>query len=165
MSHQLVRHRISSYSQESQRFCDYGKKGFKFIVPPKILNAEPYLYNAWLEDTINDYKVYLALREAKIPAEDARSKLPNATKTEVVTTNTRRDPGNYFVLLQIEHSQCGLLKISGNICLNSSSAPPIVALICHWAFLLRGRWLKTWSQIPIIIPMGSIDYIEIWLMK
>jgi thymidylate synthase (FAD) len=88
MSHQLVRHRISSYSQESQRFCDYGKKGYKIIVPPKILNAEPRIYNLWLEDTIGDYKTYLALREVKIPAEDARSKLPNATKTEVVTTNT-----------------------------------------------------------------------------
>jgi thymidylate synthase (FAD) len=88
MSHQLVRHRISSYSQESQRFCDYGKKGFKFIVPPKILNAAPEYYNLWLNDTINDYKVYLKLKEAGIPAEDRRSKLPNATKTEVVTTNT-----------------------------------------------------------------------------
>jgi thymidylate synthase (FAD) len=88
MSHQLVRHRISSYSQESQRFCDYGKKGFKFIVPPKILSAEPRIYNMWLEDTIDDYRTYLALREVKIPSEDARSKLPNATKTEVVTTNT-----------------------------------------------------------------------------
>ena len=88
MSHQLVRHRLAYFSQESQRFCDYGKKGLKFIIPPKILNAEPRIFNMWLEDVINDYKVYLALRDVKIPAEDARSKLPNAAKTEVVTTCT-----------------------------------------------------------------------------
>lgn len=88
MSHQLVRHRLSSYSQESQRYCDYGKKGFKFIIPPKVRNAPPEIFQLWLEDTVGDYKTYLALREVKVPSEDARSKLPNATKTEVVTTNT-----------------------------------------------------------------------------
>lgn len=88
MSHQLVRHRLSSYSQESQRYCDYGKKGFKFIIPPTVANAPPDIYKRWLEDTIGDYETYLALRAVKVPSEDARSKLPNATKTEVVTTNT-----------------------------------------------------------------------------
>jgi len=88
MSHQLVRHRLSSYSQESQRYCDYGKKGFKFIIPPKIRNAAPDIYKRWLEDTVGDYSTYLALRGVKIPSEDARSKLPNAAKTEVVATNT-----------------------------------------------------------------------------
>ncbi len=36
MSHQLVRHRLAAYSQESQRYCDYGKKGFQVIVPPAV---------------------------------------------------------------------------------------------------------------------------------
>lgn len=109
-SHQLVRHRLAAYSQESQRYCDYGKKGCQVICPPSIgiqpgpLEIE-YLVNGghiaidengtvtlnpiqlgWLTTVNNCYESYLTLREAKIRPEDARSVLPNAVKTEVFST-------------------------------------------------------------------------------
>lgn len=117
MSHQLVRHRIAAYSQESQRYCDYGKMGLQVILPPKIgvlqkgtyerknknwygpigMGEERNLYdsasnlvNEWLDFISLAYNTYLSLREKGIPAEDARSVLPNATKTEVVTTYNLR---------------------------------------------------------------------------
>jgi len=85
-SHQLVRHRIAAYSQESQRYCDYGKKGLQVICPPSVINKEKwantieYIYNEYL----------LQLKEGILP-EDARYLLPNATKTELaVTFNIRQ---------------------------------------------------------------------------
>ena len=84
-SHQLVRHRIAAYSQESQRYCDYGKLGFQVIVPPSIEN-NPLLKNVFVTACKKAYGEYLSLRQQGIPPEDARFLLPNASKTEVVTT-------------------------------------------------------------------------------
>jgi thymidylate synthase (FAD) len=87
MSHQLVRHRLFAFSQESQRYCNYGKKGYQFIMPPSIADKE-IARKEWLDSlevAIGDYEALLAW---KIPPEDARSVLPNCTKTEVVTTGT-----------------------------------------------------------------------------
>lgn len=119
MSHQLVRHRIAAYSQESQRYCDYGKtETLQIIVPPKIGILPEGKYekdeqDVWrhetpegpilLEDILRDrptfaavltelnlcveaYDRYNWLRGHGIKPEDARELLPNATKTEVVTT-------------------------------------------------------------------------------
>lgn len=106
-SHQLVRHRIAAYSQESQRYCDYGKKGFQIICPPSIgvpageytverngvngslfcypdpttIEQKWFMYKAW-----QDYDLYMQYRERGIKPEDAREVLGNCTKTEVVST-------------------------------------------------------------------------------
>jgi thymidylate synthase (FAD) len=84
-SHQLVRHRIAAYSQESQRYCDYGRLGFQIIVPPSI-EKDPVLNTAFIDECRHTYVLYCKLRDFGIPPEDARFLLPNACKTEVVTT-------------------------------------------------------------------------------
>jgi len=90
MSHQLVRHRFAAYSQESQRYCNYGKKGFQFIVPPSI--SDPFigqpLKDYYLETMNKGYHFYNLALGAGINPEDARRPLGNATKTEVFTTLT-----------------------------------------------------------------------------
>lgn len=89
-SHQLVRHRLAAYSQESQRYCDYSKSGedlgLQIIVPPSIENARGAQYDEFMMSMGDAYDDYLALRDSGIPPEDARFVLPNACKTEVVTT-------------------------------------------------------------------------------
>lgn len=118
-SHQLVRHRIASFSQESQRYVNYNKKGFQVICPSKIgIPAGEYYFNGfcpidkvrfytdaslqtkeiplvglqgiWLKNRIENYWEYLFWLDRGIPPEDARECLPNATKTEVVTTMNLR---------------------------------------------------------------------------
>jgi len=84
-SHQLVRHRIGSFSQESQRFCDYSSDGIQVICPPTI-QENPEAFEQWKKSVEELEANYRTLLEANIPPEDARSVLPNCTKTEVVAT-------------------------------------------------------------------------------
>ena len=95
MTHQLVRHRIAAYSQESQRYCDYGKKGFQVVLPPSVAKS-PELTAVWKKQMVEAYKVYLALRDAGVRPEDARSVLPNAAKTEIVATYDLRQWRHVF---------------------------------------------------------------------
>jgi len=123
-SHQLVRHRIAAYSQESQRYCDYGKRGLRVICPTRIgltpggyffedsrLNLGWFKYRDgpilpdkiedrrqvdWLATVGNCYSEYLAEREDGVPPEDARYVLPNATKTEIATTFNLRQWRHVF---------------------------------------------------------------------
>lgn len=97
-SHQLVRHRIGAYSQESQRFCNYGKKGLQVICPHSIglpigdyslVSGQAQLSDPqvrWLTAIETCYDTYLDELQRGSRPEDARFVLPNASKTEVVVT-------------------------------------------------------------------------------
>jgi hypothetical protein len=84
-THQLVRHRLASFSQESQRYVDLSKGGWRAIVPPAV--AEHPQAMAELDEfwQIAEEK-YAALRKMGIRKEDARFLLPNAAETRIVAT-------------------------------------------------------------------------------
>lgn len=86
MSHQLVRHRLAAYSQESQRYCNYGKKGFQFIVPPSVKGKD--FEGQFVAEAVAAYEAYNRMVAYGLKPEDARMLLPNCCKTEVVTTYT-----------------------------------------------------------------------------
>ena len=80
LTHQLVRHRLASYAQRSQRYCD--EDGFGYVIPTKIQNNPTAL--AFYEDAINKIRLcYASLQEFGIPNEDARYLLPNACETTI----------------------------------------------------------------------------------
>jgi thymidylate synthase (FAD) len=93
LTHQLVRHRIASYSGKSQRYVKEG--GFEYILPPTIeKNAEAKkIYLAEIEKIQEDYN---KLIELGIPAEDARMLLPNACETKIIVTMNARSLFNFF---------------------------------------------------------------------
>ena len=93
-SHELVRHRIASYSQQSQRYVK-PEEGFSFIVPFKI-KAGKKLYQKFLKHMKNSNKLYSDLLKAGVPAEDARFVLPNATETKIIVTMNARGLFNFF---------------------------------------------------------------------
>jgi thymidylate synthase (FAD) len=84
-THQLVRHRLASYSQESQRYVDLSRGGWQAVVPAAV--AEQPEAMAELEEfwRIAEQK-YAKLRQLGIRKEDARFLLPNAAETRIVTT-------------------------------------------------------------------------------
>ena len=84
-THQLVRHRLASFSQESQRYVELSKGGWQAIIPPAVAEnaaAMAELTEFW---RIAEEK-YARLRELGIRKEDARFLLPNAAETRIVTT-------------------------------------------------------------------------------
>lgn len=95
-SHQLVRHRIASYSQQSQRYVSHRER-FEAVVPPSIAGNEKLAnrFEAFLEQT---HELYRDLQEAGIPAEDARFVLPNAAATKLVMTMNGRELHHFFEL-------------------------------------------------------------------
>ncbi|HSJ53616.1 MAG TPA: FAD-dependent thymidylate synthase, partial [Anaerolineae bacterium] len=86
-THQLVRHRIASYSQESQRYVSM--EAPEFVAPPSVAgNAEARAI--WDEFMARVPDTYRRLREAGVRKEDARFILPNATATRIVVTMNLR---------------------------------------------------------------------------
>jgi thymidylate synthase (FAD) len=82
-SHQLVRHRLASYSQESQRYVDMSAP--EFVVPPAVAQ-NPQAEAVWDEFTGQVTQAYHRLRELGVRKEDARFVLPNATATRIIVT-------------------------------------------------------------------------------
>lgn len=80
LSHQLVRHRLASYAQRSQRYCSEG--GFGYVVPKSIAKDPLILehYNALMVQIADTYEM---LQKLDVPNEDARMVLPNACETQI----------------------------------------------------------------------------------
>lgn len=111
VSHELVRHRIASFSQESTRYCNYGKKGqVTFVIPPWA-NIEPGEYQdefqfdteleterLWYAAMLDSEYRYLRLLEQGWQPQQARSVLPNSLKTEIVVTANPREWRHIFKL-------------------------------------------------------------------
>lgn len=96
-SHQLVRHRIASYTQKSQRYCP--EDNFEFIIPEKILNNEKALI-AYLKAMTEINRAYTEMRVVlgTVKCEDARMVLPNACTTSITVTMNFRSLRNFFKL-------------------------------------------------------------------
>ncbi len=94
LTHQLVRHRMASYNQQSQRYVEV-KDGLDVIVPPAVKeNAEAK--KIFDEAVKNCEKTYKKLRAAGIEKEDARFLLPNAAETKIVVTMNIRELLHFF---------------------------------------------------------------------
>jgi len=87
-SHQLVRHRVASYSQQSQRYVSLKK--LDWVTPPTI-QRKPELAEAFQEMVQGIHQLYCRMLEEGVPAEDARYILPNATCTNLVMTMNARE--------------------------------------------------------------------------
>lgn len=112
VSHELVRHRMASYAQESQRYVNYNKKGLCFIIPDYSKNLSPCevtgfenwpqnisdIEDIWLDATIQAEEYYNELIEQGLPPEQARDVLPNSTKTEVMITMNIREIRHFLKL-------------------------------------------------------------------
>lgn len=108
-ANQLVRHRIASYSQRSQRYCSEDEA--KMVVPPSIQNNPTAIdiYNK-IMDRIKE--AYQDLQLLEIPNEDARFVLPNACETIIYVTMNLRTLGNFFGERLCSRSQWEIRKMA-----------------------------------------------------
>ncbi len=88
-SHQLVRHRLMSFSQKSQRYVRE-KEQFDYVIPEKIAQNEE-LAQKYRDFMAKTSEFYLEMTEKGVPAEDARFILPNATATSMVASLNLRE--------------------------------------------------------------------------
>lgn len=101
VSHEIVRHRIASYCQESTRYCNYSKDDFgkeiTFIIP-EYLAYGTEAWKTWKETMKTCEDAYFKLLEIGLLPQEARAVLPNSLKTEVVMTANLREWATFFEL-------------------------------------------------------------------
>jgi len=91
VSHELVRHRLVSYTQESTRYCDYVKKGSVEFIRPCFWAEDSMEYRLWREQMQMAEDAYNALRNLGAKAQEARDVLPISVKTELIMTANLRE--------------------------------------------------------------------------
>lgn len=92
--HEIVRHRLASYCQESTRYCNYGKDQFGSeitVIEPCYLNKDTFAYDEWKEACRRAETAYFNLLNWGLSPQEARAVLPNSLKTEVVMTANIRE--------------------------------------------------------------------------
>ena len=106
ISHEIVRHRIASYTQESSRYCNYSNQRFGkeiTVIEPSFFNSpfedeETEKMMMWREGCEQAEALYFDLLEAGTRPEEARSVLTNSLKTELVMTANLREWRHFFAL-------------------------------------------------------------------
>ena len=101
VTHELVRHRLASYSQESSRYCDYsaGKFGGEVtFIKPCFWSEDDENFLLWKNTMAQLEKNYLTLRANGAKPEEARSILPNSLKTEIFVTMNLRELRHFLKL-------------------------------------------------------------------
>lgn len=112
VTHELVRHRLSSFAQESTRYVSYKNGDMEFIRPvfdwASGENLETYdTFSRWKGAMIDSEKAYKAMSELGCSPQEARSVLPNSLKTEIVVTANIREWRHIFRLrtAKVAHPQ------------------------------------------------------------
>lgn len=134
VTHEMVRHRIASYSQESTRYCNYSKDKFggevQFILPVEFYDIHDkhvtmipdealkestlMCYSTWKSSILSDESKYMTMLNFGATPQLARSVLPNCLKTEIVMTCNLREWRHFFKLrtAKAAHPQMRDLAIS-----------------------------------------------------
>lgn len=115
VSHEIVRHRIASYSQESTRYCNYGKDKFNgelTFIKPCFWDEDDIKYQKWLKVMQNIEDMYLELMDEGALAQEARSILPNSLKTEIIVTMNLREWRHFFRLRTSEKAHPQMREVA-----------------------------------------------------
>ena len=92
VTHELVRHRLASFAQESTRYVNYGKSDMEFIEPVFTqFKFDEEVDKYWAGQMQDAEQTYNLMIEAGFTPQDARSVLPNSLKTEIVVTANLRE--------------------------------------------------------------------------
>lgn len=126
ISHEFVRHRIASFTQESTRYVDYskGKHGGGIgVIDPYFWKMDSVMRPIWVNACEYAEKQYLTLLKSGATAQEARSVLPNSTKTEIVMTCNVREWRTIF-----------------NLRSSNAAHPQMRQIVCPMVESFRKRW-------------------------
>jgi len=127
ISHELVRHRLCNFAQESTRYCDYNKSHCTFIIPPWVTSVGAGVYPGlmeglcatfdespdidWVRDMVNAESSYQRLRKKGWSPQQARSVLPNSLKTELIMTANLREWRHILKLRAVKGAHPQLIEL------------------------------------------------------
>lgn len=133
VTHEMVRHRIASYSQESTRYCNYANDKFgnelTFIKPcfwdesTEEGKAKMELWKKSMQNIENEYNELIALGAKP---EEARSILPNSLKTEIVVTMNLRSWRHFFALRTAPAAHPQIRQVAGALLEELKEKLPVV---------------------------------------
>lgn len=104
VSHEIVRHRVASFAQESTRYCNYGLDKFGnelTVVRPSWCEAGSDVYDIWRAGCEQAEGAYFTMLSEGATPQEARSVLPNSLKTEIIVT-MNLDGWNHFFELRCD---------------------------------------------------------------
>ena len=129
VSHELGRHRLASYSQESTRYCNYSKGKFGkelTFIRPCFWPDDSLQYHLWRSAISTAEGVYMYLLENGAKPEEARSVLPNSLKTEVVMTANLREWRHFFRLRCAPAAHPQMREIANQLLAQAYAALPVI---------------------------------------
>lgn len=156
VTHELVRHRLAAYSQESTRYCNYGKGKFGSeitviepfffvdIVHHPDMDGRPSMYDLWELSCKVSEEVYLDMLNAGAKPQEARSILPNSLKTEIVMTANPREWRHVFKMRT-----------------SSAAHPQIRQIMCPLLVEFRKKWPILFSDVGDITHSHPAEVIDV----
>jgi thymidylate synthase (FAD) len=126
VSHEIVRHRLASYSQESTRYCNYANEDEITVIDPVFWDKESCEYEAWRNSCQEAERAYMALLTRDATPQEARSVLPNSLKTEVIMTANLREWRHFFKLRTAKAAHPQMREIAIPLLLDLQNRIPVV---------------------------------------
>ena len=126
LTHQLVRHRIASFNQQSQRYVKF-KEGLDTVKPESVADDDEanHIFNEAIDAALAAYR---ALLDRGIPAEDARYLLPNAAESKIVITMNVRELLHFFKLRCCKRAQWEIRAMANEMLELARPTAPFVFL-------------------------------------
>ena len=115
VSHEIVRHRIASYSQESTRYCNYSKEKFGnelTFIKPCFWDENSEMFQIWAQEMERIEQIYNKMIMLGAKPQEARAVLPNSLKTEIIVTMNLREWRHFFRLRTSERAHPQMREIA-----------------------------------------------------
>ena len=124
LSHQLVRHRIASFNQQSQRYVKF-KENYEYIVPDLIKQNKEIKekYKSLISDI---HKFYEEMINSGIDAEDARYILPNSSETKMIVTMNARELLHFFTVRCCKRAQAEIRELATLMLKDVKKVAPVI---------------------------------------
>lgn len=150
-THQLVRHRLASYSQQSQRYVEM--KDPEAVAPPSVSSSP--VASAIFEKAVRDsHEAYRTMVEAGIPREDARYILPHGWMTKILVTMNARELHHFFSLRLCRRAQWEIRDLSRIMLSLVRDKAPILFSVAGPDCVVRGRCSESR---PCGSPFSSVE--------
>ena len=129
VSHEIVRHRMASYCQESTRYCNYSKDSFGneiTVIRPGYLTEGTYAWNYWREACLSAERRYFEMLNVDCSPQEARAVLPNSLKTELVMTANIREWRHFLKLRTSAAAHPQIREVAGLLLKELQAKVPVL---------------------------------------